>query len=84
MGSHRLDVRFVADELSFEERQVRDSATGVPADYEPPPFFTASTAHSNPKLTWDADDDVRRRKLSKRVTADQLREDDFKVTQPLL
>lgn len=77
-------MRFAPDELSFEDRQARDSATDVPADYEPPPFFTASTAHTNPKLTWDADDDVRRRKLSKRVTADQLREDDFKVAPPLL
>ena len=31
------------------------------------------------KLTWDKDDDARKRALAKRVTKDELRDDDFKV-----
>ena len=68
------------EEQSFEGRQVRDTAADVPANYEPPPSFsTAALQHTNVKLTWDADNDQRRRALSKRVTANELRDDDFKV-----
>ncbi len=31
------------------------------------------------QLTWDADDDTRKRALRRKVTADELKEDDFKV-----
>lgn len=31
------------------------------------------------QLTWDADDDTRKRALTRKVTADELKEDDFKV-----
>lgn len=75
-----MDLRFVPEEQSFEGRCARDSAADAPADYQPPPFFaTAALQHTNVKLTWDNDDEHRKRALSKRVTADQLREDDFKV-----
>lgn len=32
----KFDLRFVPDEQSFEGRQVRDTATQIPANYEPP------------------------------------------------
>lgn len=35
--------------------------------------------HTNPKLTWDAEDEGRKKMLLKRVTKDELRDDDFKV-----
>lgn len=69
---------------SFEGREVRDTATGVPDDYvAPPAFANLALQHTNVKLTWDADDDNRKRTLAKRVTKDELRDDDFKVTRPL-
>ena len=59
---------------------MRDEARDVPAGYEPPPAFsTAALQHTAVKLTWDAEPAERRRALSKRVTAEQLRDDDFKV-----
>ena len=67
---------------SFEGREVRDSATEVPPDYAPPHFQTAALQHTNVKLTWDADDDSRKRTLHRRLNEDQIREDDFKVGQP--
>ena len=80
-ASSRLDLRFIPEEQSFAERQPRDSATDAPPGYEPPPFFTtAALQHSNVKLTWDATPDERRRALSKRIKAEELRDDDFKVT----
>ncbi len=79
-GLCRLDLRFVPEEQGFADRQPRDSAANAPPEYEPPPFFTtAALQHSNVKLTWDATPDERRRALSKKVKAEELRDDDFKV-----
>lgn len=166
-GACKFDLRFVPDEQSFEGREVRDSATEVPAGYEPPTFQTKVSRHGNSRsigggggghmvvlwwcgtapprclpamslpdqgelagwvggwvgpahqrgpdlrwlfpglahplshlntylhtafpsppqalqhtsvsLTWDADDEGRKRALSKKMTADDIREDDFAV-----
>ena len=51
---------------SFAGRQVRDAATEVPADYEPPATFNISLQHTDPKLSWDAEDPERKRKLQVR------------------
>lgn len=67
------------EEQSFSGRQVRDSATDVPPDYEPPVFQTKALQHTNVELTWDKGDASRRRTLTKRLTADELKEDDFKA-----
>ena len=75
-----MDLRFIPDAQSFADRKHRDTARDAPPDYEPPPFFaTAALQHSNVKLTWDATPDERRRALSKKVTPEELRDDDFKV-----
>lgn len=64
---------------SFEDRQMRDSASSVPGDYTPPDFTTVALQHTNVKLTWDADDDTRKKALRKKMTEDTIRDDDFKV-----
>lgn len=64
---------------SFAKRRVRDIAEAVPADYAPPDFTTAALQHTNVKLTWDADDDTRKKALRKKMTEDSIRDDDFKV-----
>lgn len=79
-GTPRLDLRFVLDEQSFAGRAARDVATEVPPGYVPPPAFaTAALQHTNVKLTWDADDVVRKRALARKLTQEQLHEDDFRV-----
>lgn len=68
------------DEQSFEGRAARDVATEVPVSYVPPPAFaTAALQHTNVKLTWDADDVVRKRTLARKLTQEQLHDDDFRV-----
>ena len=80
VGLPRLDLRFVPDEQSFEGRAARDAATEVPPGYVPPPAFaTAALQHTNVKLTWDADDAVRKRTLARKLTQEQLHDDDFRV-----
>ena len=64
---------------SFAERQVHNKAESVPGDYAPPDFTTAALQHTNVKLTWDADDDTRKKALRKKMTEDSIRDDDFKV-----
>ncbi len=49
------------------------------ADYAPPAFQARALQHTNVQLTWDADDDSRKRALSRKLNADELKEDDFKV-----
>ena len=64
---------------------MRETASEVPEGYEPPNFQTAALQHTDVKLTWDADDDNRKRALSsKKLTGDQIREDDFKVAPRLI
>ena len=58
---------------------MRDKANKLPPDYEPPSFKSGALHHSKPKLTWDADNDDRKKVLSKKVTAEELKEDDFKA-----
>ncbi|EFN57460.1 hypothetical protein CHLNCDRAFT_57252 [Chlorella variabilis] len=75
----KFDLRFVPEEQSFEGRQVRDEATDVPTDYAPPTFQARALQHTNVQLTWDTGDDGRKRALTRRVTAEELKEDDFKA-----
>ncbi len=42
---------------------MRDEAEDVPAGYAPPLAFNISLQHTDPKLSWDAEDPERKRKL---------------------
>lgn len=72
-------MRFVPDGQSFKSRQVRDTATSVPSDYEAPTFQTKALQHTNVELTWDKGDEGRKRALTRKLTADEIKEDDFKA-----
>ena len=76
----KFDLRFVPDAQSFSDRTQRDAAVEVPADYQPPPAFqTKALQHTNVQLTWDKGDEGRKRVLSKKVSADDIKEDDFRA-----
>ena len=59
--------------------QVRDTATSVPTEYEAPLFKSTALQHTKPTLTWDEDSVDRKKVLNKKITADDLKEDDFKA-----
>lgn len=42
-------------------------------------FQTKALQHTNVELTWDKEDETRKRALSRKLTADELKEDDFKA-----
>lgn len=60
--THHVNLRrFVPDDTSFEGRQVRDKATHVPSNYQAPGFVAGALQHTAPNLTWDADDQRRKK-----------------------
>jgi hypothetical protein len=75
----KFDLRFVPDDQTFKNRQIRDSATDVPSDYEAPVFQTRALQHTNVELTWDKEDEGRKKALTKKLTVDELKDDDFKA-----
>ena len=55
-----FDLRYIPDEMSFEDDVPRDECTKLPDGYRPNEFVTEALQHSKVKLTWDADDGVRK------------------------
>lgn len=41
-----VDLRFIRDDHSFEDRPIKDSATSIPSGYQPPRFETKALQHS--------------------------------------
>ena len=60
-----FDLRFVPDDVSFEEDRPRDECTRMPDHYKPNTFVTDALQHSKVKLTWDAEDNVRKEMVKK-------------------
>lgn len=58
---------------------MREEAREVPTGYAPPLFTSAALQRTHVRLTWDEEDEARKRALTKKITADELQEDDFKV-----
>ena len=55
-----FDLRFIPDEMDFSSDTPREECSKIPAGYRPNEFVTAALQHSKVKLTWDADDGVRK------------------------
>ncbi|KAI9779453.1 MAG: pre-rRNA-processing protein esf1 [Peltula sp. TS41687] len=55
-----FDLRFVPDDVSFDDDRPRDECTAIPDGYRPNTFVTDALQHSKVKLTWDAEDNVRK------------------------
>ncbi|KAL9623421.1 MAG: hypothetical protein Q9160_002314 [Pyrenula sp. 1 TL-2023] len=59
-SSNFFDLRFVPDGTEFSADKARDSCQKIPEVYKPNEFVTTALQHSRVKLTWDADDLVRK------------------------
>lgn len=56
-----FDLRFIPDEIDFSTDRPKEECSKLPtAGYRPNEFVTAALQHSKVKLTWDADDGVRK------------------------
>ncbi|XP_075904889.1 ESF1 homolog [Nelusetta ayraudi] len=74
-----LDLRFIPDDVAFEEAP-RDSATDVNlAAYTPKLFTSGATTTSKVQLTWDETDHERVAAMSRKFNKDELLDMDFNV-----
>lgn len=55
-----FDLRYIPDETDFSDDRPRDECTRIPDGYRPNEFVTDALQHSKVKLTWDADDGMRK------------------------
>ncbi|KAI7332350.1 hypothetical protein KC315_g4704, partial [Hortaea werneckii] len=61
-----FDLRFIPDEVSFEEDTPKEECSKLPEGYKPNDFKTEALTHSKVRLTWD-DDDTTRKEVQKRA-----------------
>uniref|UniRef100_A0A8C2ZC46 ESF1, nucleolar pre-rRNA processing protein, homolog (S. cerevisiae) n=1 Tax=Cyclopterus lumpus TaxID=8103 RepID=A0A8C2ZC46_CYCLU len=73
-----LDLRFIPDEVEFDEEEPRDVATHVNLSAYTPKLFTSSAnATSMVQLTWDETDNDRVTTLNRKFNKDELLAMDF-------
>ncbi|KNE70977.1 hypothetical protein AMAG_15237 [Allomyces macrogynus ATCC 38327] len=77
--SNFFDLRYIPDDVSFDDDIPRDVATGVAVDYKPHTFETKALQHTNVKLTWDEDDPDRVQVTRKKLSYNELKAMDFKA-----
>lgn len=76
-SSARLDLRFIPDDLTFEQ-EPKDECRSMPdvSSYKPSMFTTAALCQAKVDLTWD-ETDHERLKLTMRKWADDFENEDF-------
>jgi hypothetical protein len=84
-SSAAIDLRTLpieAREEVMKDRQMRDEATTIPSNYEPPDFVVSALQQTNIECTWDQGDVERERKLTKYGSSgwqDMTESDDIKA-----
>ncbi|OQR77341.1 ESF1-like [Tropilaelaps mercedesae] len=66
----RLDLRFIPDEMTFEQSEKTDYCDSAPEEYEPVDFVNTALLLSKCESNWDGDDLRRRKALSKVFSSD--------------
>ena len=76
-----FDLRFVPDDTDFTTDRSRDSCSKIPDGYRPNNFVTDALQHSKVRLTWDADDAVRKESVKRAFTGSRqaVDENDLKA-----
>ncbi|KAF4551490.1 Pre-rRNA-processing protein esf1-like protein [Elsinoe fawcettii] len=74
-----FDLRFIPDEVSFDDDKPRDECNTLPKGYKPNEFVTEALTHSKVKLTWDADDATRKEAQKRAFTRAEIDENDLKA-----
>ena len=74
-----FDLRYIPNDMSFENDTPRDVAREAPVTYQPVEFTTQALQHSNVKLTWDQDDAERQKTTRRKFTKQEIKDMDFKA-----
>lgn len=75
-----FDLRYIPEDMEFDESEARDICTKVPANYKPnSSFVTDALHHSKVKLTWDETPRERLNVASRLFSQREIDEMDFKA-----
>ncbi|KAF2396525.1 hypothetical protein EJ06DRAFT_222902 [Trichodelitschia bisporula] len=74
-----FDLRFIPDDVSFDDEAPRDEATTIPTGYRPTEFVTDALTHSRVKLTWDAEDTKRKEVQKRAFSRQEMDENDLQA-----
>ncbi|GAB7343279.1 hypothetical protein MBLNU457_1335t1 [Dothideomycetes sp. NU457] len=77
--SNFFDLRFIPDEVSFDEDRPRDECKKIPTGYKPNEFVTDALTHSKVKLTWDNDDTTRKEVQKRAFSRAEIDENDLQA-----
>lgn len=77
--SNFFDLRFIPDEVSFDEDTPREQCTKLPDGYKPNDFRTEALTHSKVRLTWDADDTTRKEVQKRAFSRAEMDENDLQA-----
>lgn len=80
-SSLELDLRFVPDDVEFEEEDVKAKCDKLPdlTSYQAPQFINSALQQTTVKFTWDETDARRQDKLLKAYTKEELDKDDLEA-----
>ncbi|XP_065052501.1 ESF1 homolog [Rhopilema esculentum] len=80
LSATRLDLRFVPDEMTFEDNPTQ-IATEMPmlSNYQPTNFSNTALQQSTVRLTWDETDQKRLQMTMRKFDKDELMDMDFKA-----
>lgn len=74
-----FDLRFIPDDVSFDDDAPRDECTKLPPGYKPNEFVTDALTHSKVRLTWDADDTTRKEVQKRAFSRAEIDENDLQA-----
>lgn len=71
--ANKIDLRFIPDEMEFDEGEVKERCTELPeiGKYEPRIFTTTALNQAKVELTWD-ENDVERKEFNEKIRAGKL------------
>lgn len=75
-----FDLRYIPEEMDFDDDDVKDVCTKIPSSYKPnSTFVTDALQHSKVKLTWDETPKERQKFSSRQFSQKEIDEMDFKA-----
>lgn len=75
-----FDLRYIPEDMEFDESEAKDTCTKIPASYKPESnFVTDALQHSKVKLTWDETPKERQNLASRQFSQKEIDEMDFKA-----
>lgn len=74
-----FDLRYIPDEMEFDDIDLRDQCNDVPINYKPIEFSTDALRSSKPKLTWDETPAERVQFINRAFKQSELEDMDFKA-----